>query len=424
MNESLRKNLTMFLLTSIFLSTILFFIFYSPPDNPDTESKLYYEETFEFDNGGYPRMSQIDDELIIIYHDSRIVTINLTDSSKGGPYTNIIPNGGRSTLFYDDFSENLICVFNHGGSGAGDSIGIAIVGKDDYKNPAKWNITYNLLGPVQRPFEQVGIWEPYLIDFNKSDGKFLLMFSNQTEYDLENLVDDEGYYHEEGGNKMVQVIDVKWIKWNGTDFNVSDAGIISDGINGEKIHYKDGMVSAVDLGFKDGLENGTHEYITAFEAFKPGDPSSIHAVKIAVSEKDGVTSEWRRVATSDHGTAPFMTTYNNTYTISYRHRATIEDEVLGFVGMNQDDYRSSNVVHAESSASIWPSIFTSTDGRLWTAGQDLISEKLVVQNLIIDFGWRDESIPSYIIFPLLAIAFLSISIILMKIRNIIDIKKK
>ncbi|MEX2684283.1 MAG: hypothetical protein Q6373_022115 [Candidatus Sigynarchaeota archaeon] len=353
---------------------------------PYCEGKCYVvEQSFDFQAGSYPRMAQAGDLLLVAYSDGRFVLdgINLTSGEGLGAHI-IIPYGidaARNTLHYSQALDFVIDVYNHD---AARSIGIAWASRVDVLNPQAWQRQDNLVGPVDQPFEDIGLWEPYLAPYNETT--FLLCYSNQTMFDPAHPIDANGYYFLLKGYKVVQKIDICWVQWNGTSFNARYCGAASHDIPGGPIHYKDGMASSVMAGGNETCK----EYLMTFEQFKPPTYDiNIAMVKLRVSET-GVQTLWRRDIPRSSGGAPFMArTGDGTFVTSFRHFYTGDDtDRIAFVAMAADQASYSQPIILSAGVFGWPSILADSQGRLWLAGERENPWKVVVMQLSMYFNWH------------------------------------
>ncbi|HME55542.1 MAG TPA: hypothetical protein VKM55_25275 [Candidatus Lokiarchaeia archaeon] len=343
-----------------------------------------------FTTGWYPRMLQLGNALLVAYFNGSVVLggVNLTTGVVNPPKT-IIPGGDRPMLLHDPVARRVMCVFNYNGYGNGAGIGIAYANDTQWQNTGAWVIQHGLVGPIVQANDLIGVWEPYIASFDDATGRFLLFFSNQTSFNASRPIDDGGYYFTQEGFAVNQQIDVKWMTWNGTGFVSSDAGVVSNDIDGKNIHYKDGMASAV-LVDETAMSKS---FIVTFESFPRGQPSSIAAVRITVSLSAGVVSEWRRVVTNDNSVAPFIARWKDGYAVSYRHDFETPKEVLGLVGVSSDGVAISLPVHAVDCPSVWPSLYTLDNGSLWVAGGSNTTSNLIIAAQIApSFQWL-QTIP-------------------------------
>ncbi len=346
-------------------------------------------QTYEFGVGSYPRMTQVDDLLLVAYSNGSFVLdgINLSTTTRLGPRVVISSgiNPERSTLFYSQDLDLVICVFNHDNAA---SCGIAWVSKSQVLNTSAWNIQYAILGPVFKDFFHIGLWEPYLAPYNSTT--FLLYVSNQTLYDPDNPIDVEHYSFTLEGYEVVQKIDIYWTTWNGTGFETSHCGVASQTLLGGPIHYKDGMASAVLVA-----ENATHkDYLMTFEAFAPPSKiSRITMVKLQISPT-GVQTLWRREITHIVESAPFITSLNGTLINSFKHQPILGPENIGFIGLKADQKTYSNPIYLKTDVFGWPSVATDDQDHLWVAGTNRTNGRITLLELSLDFIW-DTYAPPY-----------------------------
>ncbi|MFX0100491.1 MAG: hypothetical protein ACFFCS_13035 [Candidatus Hodarchaeota archaeon] len=351
------------------------------------DGKCYtIHEIYEFGPSSYPRMTQVDDLLLVAYSPNSFVLdgINLTSKERVGPKT-IIPSGigvARSTLHYAEALDMVLCVYNHD---AAASVGIAWAPASEVLNESAWTQQHDAVYlDYPQDFFHVGVWEPYLAPYNDTD--FLLYVSNQTVYDPANPIDVNNYYFLLEGYKVVQKIDIFWMHWNGTGFDVSYCGAASHDIPGGPIHYKDGMASSVLV-----WENTTHkDYLMTFESFLPR-PFGVYylcitMVKIRVST-GGVETLWRRDMDDMQGHAPFTTHQGGRYVTSYGGSLGGEWRIT-FRGTKEDETTVSQPIFLEAGFYGWPSIFTDSSDRLWLACQNTETNKVTIIQLDLDFNWR------------------------------------
>ncbi len=345
-------------------------------------------QSYEFGTGSYPRMTQVDDLLLVAYSNGSFVLdgINLSTTARIGPKV-IISSGinpDRFTLFYSQDLGLLICVFNHDNAA---SCGIAWVPKSQILNISAWNIQYSIVGPVYKDFFHIGLWEPYLAPYNSTT--FLLYVSNQTLYDPENPIDVEHYSFTLEGYEVVQRIEIYWTKWNGTAFKTAHCGVASQTLPGGPIHYKDGMASSVLIA-----GNATHkDYLMTFEAFAPpAKIARITMVKLQISPT-GVQTLWRREITHIVETAPFITSLNGTFIASFKHHPLIGQENIGFIGLKADQETYSKPIYLNTDLFGWPSITTDDEHRLWVAGTNRTNGKVTILELNLDFIWEEQAPP-------------------------------
>lgn len=341
-------------------------------------------ETYELGTAGYPRMAQVDDLLLVAYSPDSFVLdgINLTSKERVGP-TTIIPSGievARSTLLYSEALDMVLCVYNHD---AATSVGIAWATAENVLNASAWTQQDNAVFlDYPQDFFHVGVWEPYLAPYNDTD--FLLYISNQTVYDPANPIDTNNYYYPLEGFKVVQKIDIFWMHWNGTGFNVSYCGTASDDIPGGPIHYKDGMASSV-LAW----ENETHkDYLMTFESFLPRFDwyyICITMVKIRVSAA-GVKTLWRRDLDDISGGAPFTTHQGGRYVTS--SCGYLGEDRIVFRGTREDETTLSQPIYFEVGYFGWPSVFTDSSDRLWLACKNTETNIVTIFQLDLDFNWK------------------------------------
>ncbi|MBD3352925.1 MAG: hypothetical protein GF364_15695 [Candidatus Lokiarchaeota archaeon] len=189
------RNKKMIIVCSIAVIVAIPAVFYLPSYikyGPCDGSCYSIEKSFTFNRGGYPRMAQIDDLLLVAYSNGSFVLDGVNLSSGTKCTSRVIINGGvdpaRCTLFYSSDLELLICVFNHDNAA---SCGIAWANKNEIFDPNAWQIQLNIVGPVYQEFGDIGLWEPYLSSYNSTS--MLLYFSNQTIYDPDDPIDSELY---------------------------------------------------------------------------------------------------------------------------------------------------------------------------------------------------------------------------------------
>lgn len=350
---------------------------------PTTDTANVVQRQFSFTTGWEPRMLQLGDTLLVAYFNGNVTLggINLTNNTIIPPKS-IIPGGDRPMLLHDSASKRVLCVFNYGGSGQGSAIGIAWAPDTSWQDPSAWVVQHGLVGPIYRIIGSIGLWEPYIASFDESAGRFLLFYSNQSMYNASHPIDDGGYYVNDTGYKINQQIDVKWLIWNGTGYEASYAGVVSNGIDGKNIHFKDGMASAVLVG-----QTATSKsFIVTFESWPWNEPGTIASVHITVSVAGGVFSDWRRTVTDDNAGAPFISPWGDGFAVSYRCYQI--PEVLGLVGMSSDGSTMSIPLHAPDCPSVWPSLFTLANGSLWVAGGSNTTANLViVAQIAPSFQW-------------------------------------
>lgn len=342
-------------------------------------------QTVELGRGGYPRMAQVNDLLLTAYTNGSFVLdgVNLTSGVRVGPRVIIGPacDPARATLRYAPALDCLLCVFNHDAAAA---IGIAWAPRARCLDPAAWTVQYHLVGPVTKEFFHVGLWEPYLAEFNATT--FLLYFSNQTIFDPAAPLDATGYWYELEGHRVVQRVEVVWSTWNGTGFTARPCGAASADLPGGPVHYKDGMASSTRVG-----GNETHpEYLMTFEEFKPP-AKSLHValVRLRVSAA-GVETLWRRTITTGFGGAPFITTSgtdaSGPHVASFHHNGWDRDSI-GFVGLARGTLASSTPVYLSEPVFGWPSVYTDARGRVWVAGTHTTTGRIVLLRLEFAFRW-------------------------------------
>ncbi len=342
------------------------------------------DQSFDFQAGGYPRMAQVDDLLLVAYSNGSFVLdgVNITSGVQLGART-IIPPGidpARATLHYAEALDKVLCVYNHAAAAA---CGIAWVPRASVLNASAWQQRDALVGPVFQVFDDVGLWEPYLAPYN--DTTFLMYYSNQTIFDPVNPIDTSGYYFSLEGYKVVQKIDICWVQWNGTSFNARYCGAASHDIAGGPIHYKDGMASSVLVGGNETCK----DYIMTFEQFKP--PSygiNIAMVKIRVSAA-GVQTLWRRDVPNSSGGAPFMARVGNgTFVTSFRHHHHDGTNRIAFVAMAADQVTYSLPIYLSPDVFGWPSVVADSQGRLWLACEREGQWNVALLRLRLDFNWH------------------------------------
>jgi hypothetical protein len=352
---------------------------------PYCNGKCYtVDQTFDVGPGGYPRMAQVDDRLLVAYSNGSFVLdgVNLTSGARLGARI-IIPPGidpARATLHYAEALDMVLCVYNHA---AAASCGIAWVPRASVLNASAWQRQDALVGPVFQEFDDIGLWEPYLAPYNGTT--FLLYYSNQTIFDPAHPIDASGYSFLLEGYRVVQKIDICWVQWNGTGFNAQYCGAASHDLPGGPIHYKDGMGSSVLVS-----ENETcKDYLMTFEQFKP--PSydiNIAMVKIRVSEA-GVQTLWRRDVPNSSGGAPFIARVGDgTFVTSFRHVHQDGTDRIAFVAMAADQVTYSQPIYLSTGVFGWPSVFADSQGRLWLACEREGPWNVAVLRLTLDFNWH------------------------------------
>ncbi len=376
------KKIGASLLTLVVFSVSL--ILFLPNQEENCNGRCYsIHEEYDFGSGGYPRMTQVDDLLLVAYSNGSFILggINLTSNEKIDPIT-IIPQNyidtARNTLLYSEDLELLICVFNHNSAA---SCGIAWASKDNIFDPNSWTVQQNIVGPVYQEFFHIGLWEPFLESYNSTT--FLLYFSNQTIYDPDNPIDDTNYSFELEGYDVVQKIDTFWIIWNGTEFQSNYCGTASKNLSYGTIHYKDGMASSVLVS-----ENSTHkEYLMTFEAFVPPEKAPmVTMVKIQVSDQ-GMQTLWRRRITYEVGGAPFICKWRDFYVVSYRSHYQGKERV-GFIGMKEDEQVFSHPIYLNETLFGWPSVYTDNEETLWLAADNSTNWKVSLTNITLEFKWK------------------------------------
>ena len=349
-------------------------------------------QTYEFGVGSHPRMTQVDDLLLVAYYNGSFVLdgINLTTTARIGPEV-IISNGinpERPMLYYSQDLGILICVFNHDDAA---SCGIAWVPKSQILNSSAWNVQYSIVGPVYKDFFHIGLWEPYLAPYNSTT--FLLYVSNQTLYDPEHPIDVEHYSYTLEGYEVVQKTEIYWTNWNGTGFETSHCGVASQTLAGDPIHHKDGMASSVLIA-----GNATHkDYLMTFEAFAP--PAKIPRitmVKLQISPA-GVQTLWRREITHFFETAPIITSLNGTFITSFKHHPFIDQDNIGFIGLKADQTTYSKPIYLNSDLFGWPSVAVVDDQRLWVTGTNRTTGKVAFFEINLELFWEDHAFPHSIV---------------------------
>nr|MDO8111226.1 hypothetical protein [Candidatus Sigynarchaeota archaeon] len=353
---------------------------------PYCDGKCYaINQAFDFQGGGYPRITQVDDLLLVAYSNGSFVLdgVNLTSGALLGARVIIPPgiNPERATLHYAEALDMVLCVYNHD---AAASCGIAWVPRTDVLNASAWQQQDNLVGPVYQEFRHIGLWEPYLAPYN--DSTFLLYYSNQTIFDPAHPIDSTGYSFLLEGYQVVQKIDIYWVQWNGTGFDARYCGAASHDLPGGPIHYKDGMASSVLVGGNETCK----DYIITFEQFKP--PSydiNIAIVKIQVSEA-GVQTLWRRDVPNSSGGAPFIARVGDgTFVTSFRHHHPDDDtDRIAFVAMAADQTSYSQPIYLSAGVFGWPSVFADSQGRLWLACERQDPWNVAVFQLTFNFNWH------------------------------------
>lgn len=381
-SRGMRKVLAM-VLVACCLATNALITWYK---GPHCDGQCYtVNRSFDLGPGGYPRMAQVDDLLLIACSTDSFVLdgINLTSGTRLGPRTIIAPgiNPARATLHYAEALDMVLCVYNHA---AAASCGIAWARRADALNASSWQRRDDLVGPVYQAFGDIGLWEPYLAPYN--DTTFLLYYSNQTVFDPVHPIEPTGYYFELLGYHVVQKIDICWVQWNGTSFNARYCGAASHDMPGGPVHYKDGMASSVLVGGNETCK----EYLMTFEQFKPPTYDiSIAMVKIRVSEA-GVQTLWRREIPNSRGGAPFIARIRDgTFVTSFRHEHLADGKQrIAFIAMASDQGSYSQPVYLRAGIFGWPSVFADRDGWLWLAGEGLDPWHVTVQQLSFDFNWH------------------------------------
>lgn len=342
------------------------------------------DQAFDFEPGGYPRMTQVADLLLVAYSNGGFALdgINLTSGAQLGARTIIPPgiNAERATLHYAEALDKVLCVYNHDAAAA---CGIAWAPRADVLNASTWQRQDNLVGPVYQEFRHVGLWEPYLAPYN--DTTFLLYFSNQTVYDSAHPIEATGYSFPLEGYQVVQKIDIYWVQWNGTGFDARYCGAASHDLPGGAIHYKDGMASSVLVGGNETCK----DYIMTFEQFKPPTYDiNIAMVKIRVSEA-GVQTLWRRDIPNSSGGAPFLARLGDgTIVTSFRHGHHDGTDRIAFVAMTADHVSYSQPVYLQAGVFGWPSVLADSEGQLWLAGERPDPWQVTIARLSFTFNWH------------------------------------
>ncbi|MHA1683077.1 MAG: hypothetical protein ACTSUE_19215 [Promethearchaeota archaeon] len=351
---------------------------------PECDGQCYeISRSYTFGAGGYPRMAQVDDLLLVAYCNGSVVLdgINLTTGERVGPVNIISPpfDPARATLHYSAALDLVFCVYNHNQAAA---CGIAWVHPADVLNGSAWSRQDNVIGPVFQEFFHIGVWEPFIAPYN--DTTLLLYVSNQTIFDPANPIDVNNYSFPLDGYEVVQKIDIFWIQWNGTGFDAIHCGVASENMEGGPIHFKDGMASSVKV-----WENQTHkEYLMTFEAFIPPDYQIlVTMVKIRVSQA-GVETLWRREITGGPDGAPFMTALDDIYVTSFRHWHFDGTNRIGFIGLKTDQNMYSQPIYLKQGIFGWPSIMGDSSNNLWLAGENETTGTVIIQQLNLHFNWR------------------------------------
>nr|MDO8118252.1 hypothetical protein [Candidatus Sigynarchaeota archaeon] len=332
-------------------------------------------ESVEFGHGGYPRMAQVNDLLLVAYSNGSFVLdgINMTSGQQLGPRV-IIPPGidpARATLHHAGNLGLLLCVYNHDQAAA---VGIAWVSDDQVSNASAWTRQDGIVR-ISHPkeFFHVGVWEPYLAPYNDTD--FLLYVSNQTVFDPLHPIDVNNYSFSLEGFNVVQKIDIFMVHWNGTGVDVSFLGTASHDMPGGAVHFKDGMASSVMV-----WENETcKEYVMTFESFIPMDDRFkivTSMVKLRVSPSS-VHTVWRKDLMDQEGGAPFITRVGDTCVTSRRGWLAGTGRIV-FQGVKIDETATSKPIFVKPGAYGWPFVFTDCLDHLWLAAENMTTGKVVL----------------------------------------------
>ncbi len=342
-------------------------------------------ESIEFGPGGYPRVAQVDDLLLVAYSNGSFVLdgVNMTNGQCLGPRVIIPPSidPARATLHHAEALGHLLCVYNHDQAAA---VGIAWAAEDEVLNASAWSRQDGIVIITHtKEFFHVGVWEPYLAPYNDTD--FLLYVSNQTVFDPLQPIDVNNYSFPLEGFRVVQKIDVFRLHWNGSGFDVSFLGTVSEDLPGGPVHYKDGMASSV-------LVSGNvtcKEYVMTFESFLlDGDGYKIVVTMVKFQATDsGMHTLWRRDMEDNEGGAPFTIRQGEVFVTSRRSWLK-QTERIAFQGLKNDETTTSRPIFLKAGLYGWPSVFTDSSENLWLAAENATSGRITVQRVSLDWNWN------------------------------------
>ncbi len=341
-------------------------------------------DSIEFGHGGYPRVAQVDELLLVAYSNGSFVLdgVNMTDGQCLGPRIIIPPeiDPARATLHHAEALGLLLCVYNHDQASA---VGIAWTAEDEVLNASAWSRQDGIVAITHpKEFFHVGVWEPYLAPYNDTD--FLLYVSNQTVFDPLQPIDVNNYSFPLEGFNVVQKIDIFRVHWNGTGFDVALLGTASSDLPGGPVHYKDGMASSVLVSGNDTCK----EYVMTFESFLPdGDGYKIVISMVKFQATDsGTHTLWRRDIEDNEGGAPFTTRQGDAFVTS-RRSWLMGTERIAFQGMKNDESTTSRPIFLKAGTYGWPSVFTDHEDRLWLAAENVTTGRVTLQRVSLNFTW-------------------------------------